>query len=217
MIAPQQHQGVAQACYPIGHDAHILSDIYQTNAALACYCSPADWALSNAAKKVANQHSGELLRYQGSINNELATQVSAVFDAATHGNLITNHTMLMLDMFATLFEPKEIGLRILSCDHAHSPAFHQNQMIVRMASALGGPGEQWITHQDAEFLPMQATDTRHRIQPPKQNVINHFCEGDIAVYKGTNWIDQEVHALITSSPKFEGHDARLCIYIDFLA
>ncbi|MDP5214691.1 DUF1826 domain-containing protein [Pseudoalteromonas tunicata] len=217
MFAPQLNQSFTQACYPIDNHAHILSEIYQTNAALACYCSAANWALSQAAKKFASQQHGEVLRYQGAVNNDLASNIDSIFQTSTHGNLITNHVMLMLDMFVTLFEPKEIGLRIISCDHAHSPAFHQNQMIVRMACALGGTGEQWITHQDAEFLPMQATDTRHRIKQPDPAVINHFCDGDIAVYKGTNWIDHEVHALISASPEFKGHDARLCIYIDFLA
>ncbi|MBE0365554.1 hypothetical protein PULV_b0149 [Pseudoalteromonas ulvae UL12] len=217
MFSPQLTSATHQACYPIDNNAHILSEIYQSNAALACYCCPANWALSQAAKKVATAQTGEILRYQGKVDNDLAKQIDELFQTSTHGNLITNHVMLMLDMFNTLFEPKEIGLRILSCDHAHSPAFHQNQMIVRMASTLGGTGEQWITHQDATFLPMQATDTRHRIKQPEPAVINHFCEGDIAVYKGTNWIDQEVHALISASPEFKGHDPRLCIYIDFLA
>jgi hypothetical protein len=132
MFAPQLNQSFTQACYPIDNHAHILSEIYQTNAALACYCSAANWALSQAAKKFASQQHGEVLRYQGAVNNDLASNIDSIFQTSTHGNLITNHVMLMLDMFVTLFEPKEIGLRIISCDHAHSPAFHQNQMIVRM-------------------------------------------------------------------------------------
>ena len=217
MIARHSTHKTSTTIYPISDSANILSEIYQVNASLACYCSPANWALSQAAKKFASQKHGEILRYQGAVNNDLSEHISAIFQTSTHGNLITNHAMLMLDMFVTLFEPKEIGIRILSCDHAHSPAFHQNQMSARMTSTIGGTGERWITHEDAEFLPMQPNDTRHQIKQPNQSIINHFCDGDIAVYKGSQWIDHEVHALITASPEFKGHDARLCIYIDFLA
>ncbi|NNG41517.1 DUF1826 domain-containing protein [Pseudoalteromonas sp. NEC-BIFX-2020_002] len=202
--------------YSIDTQANVLSQIYNLNTVLACYCCKSSWALSTAAKKYAQHSQGELIRYQGGINPKLYTEVEQLFNKAAHGDLISAHIKQMLSMFEVLFEPKEIGIRVISCDHAISPAFHKNTMITRMASSVGGTGEQWIEHSNATFLPLVGGQLTHQIKPPEDHVINHFCDGDIAIYKGTNWLAQEHNALITSSPAFINQDPRICIYIDYI-
>ena len=202
--------------YSIAQDAQVLGNIYDHNHALSCFCNPANWALSRAAKSIANKTPGELLRFQGEIGTELQQLIQETFSSMPHADMITDYVEMMLDMFELLFEPKEIGIRILSSDHSHSPAFHQNRMIARMACTLGGAGERWITHQDAIFHPLEKNQFVREITPASPNVISHFCDGDIALYKGINWQDHEEHALITASPEFSGNDARLSIYIDLL-
>jgi hypothetical protein len=135
----------------------------------------------------------------------------------SHGNLIAEHVELMLTLFNALFEPKEVGLRVLCCKEAHSPAFHENKMITRMTSSLGGTGERWIEREHAQYYPLEKGQISAQLKAPHTNDINHLCDGDIAIYKGTNWLEHEHSALISASPEFNKTDAKLCIYIDFLS
>ncbi|KAF7773900.1 hypothetical protein PCIT_a0243 [Pseudoalteromonas citrea] len=202
--------------YVIDDKASVLGEIYKVDTSLACYCQPAPWALSRAAHSFAKQQDGEVLKYQGKIDPELTTILKDIFCHRSHGNLIVNHIELMLTMFDALFEPKEIGLRVISCIEAHSPAFHENKMIARMASSLGGSGERWIEREHAQYYPLEKGQISAQLKAPLTNAINSLCDGDIAVYKGTNWLDHEHSALISASPQFNDTDAKLCIYIDFL-
>ena len=204
------------AVYLISQEANILGEIYQPNIALSCFCSPASWALSNAARLFCAKQQGELLRFQGAIDEALFSEVDTLFKDAPHGDLIINHILLMLDMFDALFEPGRIGIRILSCDYPRSPLFHHNKTVVRMTSSLGGSGERWLTQQDAVIHPLEKDQITAKISPISENRINHFYDGDIALYKGTHWQDHEELALITSSPSFLESESRLCVYIDLL-
>lgn len=216
MTVTQPRSPATSSQYSISENANVLSQIYQPNTSLACFCQKASWALSQAAKKYASHSQGELLRFQGKISNELKNDIDQLCEHQTHGNLLSDHIKLMVDMFDTLFEPNEVGIRILSCHHQHSPAFHQSKMLCRMCSTLGGSGERWLTQQDAHFHPLVASQTTHQITSKSAQRINHFCDGDIAIYKGTHWLDHEQHALINASPNFDDQPAKICIYIDLL-
>ena len=202
--------------YRISHDANVLGDIYSESVSLSCFCCPESWALSNAARAFSSKHHGDIIRFQGPIDSALFEQIENLFKTQTHGDLVKNHIVLMLNMFHSLFEPNEVGFRVQSCDYAKSPAFHVNKMIARMTSTLGGQGEQWLTKADAYFHPLKKHQLAHQITPKSNNVINYFCGGDIALFKGTNWQDHESLALITASPLFESKEPRLCIDIDYI-
>ena len=202
--------------YLIDDTANVLGEIYKDDTSLVCYCQRAPWALSRAAHSFAKNQDGEVLKYQGKIDPELTTILKDIFFHSAHGNLVVNHIELMLTMFYALFEPKEIGLRVISCKEAHSPAFHENKMVARMTSSLGGSGERWIERKYAQYYPLEKGQISAQLKAPHTNYINSLCDGDIAIYKGTNWLDHEHSALISASPEFIEGDAKLCTYIDFL-
>ncbi|MBQ4845939.1 DUF1826 domain-containing protein [Pseudoalteromonas sp. MMG005] len=203
--------------YIIDSNASVLPHIYNSETSLVCYCQPASWALSRAAQSFVTRHPDDRFTYQGEISPKLIQQLSSKFTPSPHGNLILGHIELMLEMFNTLLQPEEIGLRVIACQHAHSPAFHENRMIARMTSSLGGSGEQWIERQDAQYFPLQKNQTTAQIKPPQAHTINSLCDGDIAIYKGTSWLEHEHNALISASPTFNDKDAKLCVYIDFIS
>ena len=96
----------------VSQSPSILSTIYNPNVSLACYCNPANWALSNASKQFSKKQSGNSLQLQGAFDDKMIKAVSNFFSGTSHASLIEKHISLMLDMFISLFEPKEIGLRI---------------------------------------------------------------------------------------------------------
>ncbi|KZN36696.1 hypothetical protein N474_17355 [Pseudoalteromonas luteoviolacea CPMOR-2] len=203
--------------YLIDDVAGVFSNIYDSNTSLTCYCSPSSWAATQAAQSYVKKAHEEGFQYQGSISEELLKEIEAIFKDTSHGDLLYNHVALMVEMFQALFEPKEIGLRILPCMHSLSPAFHEQKGIVKMVSTIGGSGERWVERQFVKFAPLE----RHQISPtilqPKENDVNTLCDGDIALFKGKDWLDQEHNAVITASPAFGEQCAKLCVYIDYLS
>ncbi|MDK1288028.1 DUF1826 domain-containing protein [Pseudoalteromonas umbrosa] len=207
---------VTSTKYLIDDSASILSKIYEPDTALTCFCSPANWAKSNAAIHYVKKASDNFFQYQGVIENELFEQVKSLFSSTTHGDLLFEHIELMLLMFQELFEPKEIGLRILPCTYSLSPAFHFQNGIVKMMSTLGGSGERWVEKEFVKYHPLEKNQLAPAIKEPRECDINTLCNGDIALVKGKNWEDQEHNAVVCSSPVFDINESKLCIYIDYL-
>lgn len=200
----------------INNHATVLSQIYDADTAISCYCNPCGWALSNAAQLFAKQNLGDVLRYQGSIDDDLYNNIEQLLRGAPHASLIFDHIKTMLEMFEALLEPEEIGLRILACDYARSPNFHQPHTVVRMMSTLGGEGERWIEPGYITYLPLEHGQLTPQIKDPEPHHINALCNGDIALIKGLNWLEQEHNTLYFSSPEFHTQQAKLCVYIDYL-
>ncbi|ESP93443.1 DUF1826 domain-containing protein [Pseudoalteromonas luteoviolacea] len=203
--------------YLIDESASVLSEIYDPNTALACYCTPSTWAKSRAAVHYVKKSPDHPFQYQGEISEELSEQVKNLFVDTAHGDLLIEHIELMLRMFDALLEPKEIGLRILPCTYAMSPAFHSQNGIVRMLSTLGGSGERWLEHGFVEYYPLEKGQFTPAVKEPKECNVNTLCDGDIALVKGKNWLDQEHNAVVCSSPLFDNDTAKLCVYIDYIS
>ena len=198
------------------NSAHVLSNIYHQDVALTCFSNKASWATSQAAKLFSRENIGTLIHYQGPIDQSLMVKIAEKFDGKTHASLLLGHIELMLDMFSTLFEPEEIGIRILACNEARSPDFHRPKNIVRMVSTLGGTGEQWVSPEHIKFMPLKPRQLSPAIQQPDQKYIHELQNGDIALMKGTQWQEHEDSAITCASPLFLSQENKLCIYIDLI-
>ncbi|KZN64424.1 DUF1826 domain-containing protein [Pseudoalteromonas luteoviolacea] len=203
--------------YLIDDVAGVLSNIYDLDTSLACYCSPSSWAMTQAAQSYVKKASYEGFQYQGAISEELLKEVELLFKNTTHGDLIYQHISLMCEMFQALLEPKEIGLRVLPCTQGLSPAFHEQKGVVKMVSTLGGSGERWVEKQFIKYAPLEKNQISPTIIQPKISDVNSLCDGDIALFKGKDWLEQEHNAVITASPSFSAQCAKICIYIDYLS
>lgn len=203
--------------YLIEDSASVLSKIYETDTALTCFCCPSSWAKSNAAIHYVKKAQDSHFQYQGAIDRELFDRIRAMFSSTTHGDLLFEHIELMLAMFEELFEPKEIGLRILPSHYSISPAFHFQNGIVKMMSTLGGSGERWLEKDFVQYHLLEKNQLAPAIKQPKACDVNTLCNGDIALVKGKNWVDQEHNAVVCASPTFDNEESKLCIYIDYIS
>ncbi|MCF2855868.1 DUF1826 domain-containing protein [Pseudoalteromonas sp. SMS1] len=202
--------------YLIDDVAGVFSNIYDPYTALTCYCAPSSWATTQAAQSYVKKANEAGFQYQGPINEALLEEVERLFKSTSHGDLLYQHVALMLDMFQALVEPNEIGLRVLPCFYSLSPAFHEQKGILKMVSTLGGSGERWVEKQFIKYAPLEKNQISPTILQPNEQDVNTLCDGDIALFKGKDWLEQEHNAVITASPIFSEHCTKICIYIDYL-
>ena len=215
--APLEYSELNQtASCQISASADVLSNIYNKEVTLTCFSKKSSWAISHAAQLFAKQNLGTVIQYQGEINKDLFEEILFKLEGSTHASLLAQHIELMLEMFEVLFEPKEIGLRLIACDTSLSPHFHQPQNLVRMTSTLGGLGERWIAPDEVKFLPLAPNQLKPEIKAPLPHHISQLQDGDIALMKGAQWVDHEKSVITCASPAFCNNEFKLCIYIDFI-
>ena len=215
--APLEYSGLNQtASCQTSPSANVLSNIYNKEVTLTCFSNKSSWAVTHAAQLFAKQNLGTVMQYQGEINQDLFDEIQFKLDGSTHASLLVQHIELMLEMFEVLFEPKEIGLRLIACDTSLSPHFHQPQNLVRMASTLGGLGERWVAPDEVKFLPLEPNQLKPAVKAPLPHHISQLQDGEIALMKGTQWIDHEESAITCASPTFSKNESKLCVYIDFI-
>ncbi|WP_119394754.1 DUF1826 domain-containing protein [Salinibius halmophilus] len=100
---------------------------------------------------------------------------------------------LLADMYSSLFELENIGVRLQPLERAMCPKFHCDRVPVRLITTYGGPG--------TEFM--------H--QPVKQ-----IHSGDVALLKGTAWEGNEENGVIHRSPAVANDEFRLVLTLDFV-
>lgn len=127
---------------------------------------------------------------------------------------------LLVDMFCTLFDLKEAGLRLTSLDRAMCPKFHTDKVPCRLVTTFTGATTQWLSNSviDRSKLGEGSKDL-----PDEQsgllkstNDIRQLSVGDVALLKGEAWFENEDGGLVHRSPSITNAAQRLLLTLDFI-
>jgi hypothetical protein len=127
---------------------------------------------------------------------------------------------LLVDMFCTLFELKQAGLRLTLLDSAMCPKFHVDKVPCRLVTTLSGVATQWLPHDCIDRTKLGAGDqglpdeTSGVMQHPSN--IQHLSVGDVALLKGEGWYNNENCGLVHRSPAVASNEKRLLLTLDFI-
>lgn len=110
----------------------------------------------------------------------------------------------VLDMFTCLFDAKILGLRINTLEHAMCPRFHTDNVGIRLITTYYGLATEWLPHQLADRSALGAAfasqiNTVGAITDHESN-IQQLSTGDVALFKGELWGDNEGRGIIHRSP-----------------
>lgn len=136
-----------------------------------------------------------------------------------------NHEMcqqitLLVDMFCTLFEQKQVGLRLTTLDRAMCPKFHVDKIPCRLVTTFVGRATQWLENNAVDRTKLGANG--HGMTDEKSGVfqhteqINQLLAGDIALLKGENWFNNKGGGLVHRSPALQANEKRLLVTLDFV-
>jgi len=127
---------------------------------------------------------------------------------------------LFVDMFCTLFNLEQVGLRLISLDRPMCPKFHVDKVPCRLVSTFSGCTTQWLEHHVVDRSKLGAgslgiPDEQSGIMNDASD-IQQLSVGDVALLKGENWFANEGGGLVHRSPEPESGGSRLLFTLDFI-
>lgn len=188
-------------------DIYVLADIYQPDCHMAVF------------QRVLNS------QLTAALNDELhSTKCQAITEKVTpqsckedllnrlpdtgFSELLAQDVTNLVDMFATLFDQKRVGLRLAISDHAMCPNFHVDHIPCRLVTTYSGPASQWL-------------NAEHNLDEVQKNQfdmakVQSLSVADVALLKGEGWQGNEGFGLIHRSPALRSDQKRLILTLDLL-
>mgnify|MGYP000017639531 FL=1 len=200
-------------------DISVLTDIYEEDVNIAVWHN-------QLANDVSN-NIDTLMAEKSHLNMKISvTPNSVVEDLYDHSPQLLNqkplcqYIELLVEMFCTLFELKQVGLRLAKLDNAMCPKFHVDKVPCRLVTTFSGVTTQWLPHECVDRTKLGAGsqnlsgETSGIMQHP--NNIQHLVVGDVALLKGESWYNNESYGLVHRSPVVVNNEQRLLLTLDFL-
>lgn len=133
---------------------------------------------------------------------------------------LCRHVSLLVDMFCTLFDLKNVGLRLTVLEHPMCPKFHVDKIPCRLVTTFIGQGTQWLTNQAVNRTKLGAsshglTDEESGIYQDHKD-IKQLSVGDVALLKGESWFNNTGGGLVHRSPFVGKNERRLLLTLDFM-
>ena len=202
----------------------VLADIYQEELNLSVWRAGLSAQARLDAQALSQLPSSSLqLAFSGSADDlvqQLAQQLLQNLPFLQAGSGLLQRSQQCIRMFADLFEPKTIGLRLELLDRAMCPRFHIDRLAVRMITTFCGPATQWLRNEDVDRTWLgpagagQSDETNGVIRPKAR--IQQLQAGDVALMKGEGWEGNEGRGLVHRSPHVPGAEKRLVLTLDWL-
>lgn len=125
----------------------------------------------------------------------------------------------LVDMFCSLFDLKQAGLRLTALDQAMCPKFHVDKVPCRLITTYCNVATEWLPHQTVNREKLGAgsngeSDHKSGLFKSENNIQRLNC-GDVALLKGENWEGNEDAGLVHRSPVIESGQKRLLLTLDF--
>ena len=203
----------------IGDHASVLTDIYQEEVNLAIWKNE----LSHEIKKNVENIVQELVQLNVMLTSTPSQVVKHLVEFTpdlTKSNAFCEHIALLVDMFCTLFELKQVGLRLMIIDKAMCPKFHVDRVPCRLITTFSGVATEWIPHHKVDRSKLGASssgipdDKSGILQNPED--IQRLITGDIALLKGEGWYNNENCGAVHRSPAISKNEKRLLLSLDFM-
>ena len=133
---------------------------------------------------------------------------------------LCDYIKLLVDMFCTLFEIKNVGLRLAILDQAMCPKFHVDKIPCRLVTTLSGIGTQWLPEDQVDrsklgIGSLGLPDSTSGIMR-NQTSIKNMSVGDVSLLKGEGWYNNENNGAVHRSPALSSNERRLLLTLDFI-
>jgi hypothetical protein len=127
--------------------------------------------------------------------------------------------VLIMEMYACLFELDEVGVRLQVLDRAMCPRFHTDKLGCRLVSTYLGPGTEWLHNRDVDRSKLGAGNMGLSDEESglfsRSECIQQVNSGDIVLLKGDGWYGNDGLGAVHRSPAISGGEKRIIVTMDF--
>ena len=203
-----------------GLQAEVLAGIYQEEINIAIWKRELIPNISHSANFVLTKNPNLKLAVTASPKNisKILEEAIGIEDDAI---ALIIDVKDIVDIFCCLFDVNQVGLRLVSLNHAMCPRFHVDNVPCRLLTTYCGSGTEWLNHDcvNREKLgPLSNGVPDDRSGLFKNNSdIQELCVGEIALLKGESWAGNESAGLVHRSPGLKTNESRLLLSVDFIS
>ena len=214
MIQPKQSQNLSEA----SDDISALTAIYNEDINIAIWQRETQAQLDQYAQAWVKRypaHAPRLLLNVSKADEQLDERLPELDNKSA----FKQDLLLIVDMFACLFDLEEVGLRLSPLTKAMCPRFHVDNIPCRLVTTYGGLGTEWLREENvdrsrlgkgAKGLP----DDQSGILRGNKS-IQQLKTQEIALLKGCGWLGNEDHGLVHRSPSLSADQSRVLLSLDF--
>ncbi len=116
------------------------------------------------------------------------------------------------EMYACLFDPRQIGFRLCVLNKAMCPRFHTDKVPCRLITTYTGKGTEWL---DCTADRPDSPETFNQI-PDSADSVQRLNAGDIALLKGDRWTGIDDSGVLHRSPDPDKDEMRLLLSLDII-
>ena len=202
-----------------GNNLDTLGDIYQEDTNMAIWKRELDNAIQKAANIIIDTNSSLEISRVVSPNDTYA-EIKNALGFSENVSIISKDVANLVGMFCTLFDLKQVGLRLAVLDRAMCPRFHVDRVPCRLLTTYLGVATEWLPHHNADRSRLGIgnqgkPDEESGIMNSDKD-IKYLNQGDVALLKGEAWEGNEGSGLIHRSPTLDSNSRRLLLTIDFI-
>jgi len=196
-----------------------LSAIYGNHVNLAEWCREVSPSVQLYAANMSQQLPGYSMRLvvPGNIKADaLLPHLPRLSDIGETDRLdFASDIGLLCDMYASLFDITEVGLRLSVLNRAMCPRFHVDQVVCRMICTYHGAGTEWLPDTSVDRDKLGPVSSH----PGEQNAadVQQLSEGSVALLKGEQWPGNTGRGVVHRSPAASPGQSRLVATLDPVA
>ena len=195
-----------------GNNLDTLGDIYQEDTNMVIWKRELDNAIQKAANIIIDTN--PLLEISRVVSpDDTYAEINNALGLSENASIISKDVANLVDMFCTLFDLKQVGLRLAVLDRAMCPRFHVDRAPCRLLTTYLGVATEWLPHHNADRSRLGIgnqgkPDEESGIMNSDKD-IKYLNQGDVALLKGEAWEGNEGSGLIHRSPTLDSNSRRL--------
>lgn len=190
----------------------ILADIYQAGVDFTLWQRTLNASLNRDINALLAQH--QRFSFRVVVQAEQVKQSLMELLPTTPAQHFYDDVQMLVTMFADLFEVSAVGMRLELVDKTLCPLFHVDKVCARLVTTYHGAATEWLTE---ENINRQALSQRQHDQVMRDATkIQAANAGDVLLFKGQEWPQQNVAGIVHRSAQATIDARRLLLTLDLV-
>lgn len=190
----------------------VLADIYQPEVMFSVWQRTLSVDLQQEIDSLMAKHNR--FGYRVVIRpDEVAGWLQAQWPSS-HLPLLSADVQRLTTVFADLFDLSHVGFRLELVDRTMCPLFHVDKVMARMVTTYQGAVTQWLNEENVDRHALSERQHDHVVLDETQ--IQTAAKGDVLLFKGQEWPQQQVKGVVHRSPEASHTQRRLLLTLDLV-
>lgn len=207
-------------CAAIGQGLETVESIFDEGTTLVVLQRPPQASIAQYLQSTSMQLRKHEERQRVTVTQDQAHRVFRAFPEGPGLEALVADYRWLLDLFATIADSEELGVRLAVATSRTCPRFHVDQVTLRLICTWQGPATEWLEHRDVNrrSLGSQGSGVLGRGPDPlcDHPRIKQLSTFDVGLMKGEAWLGNAGRGLVHRSPDPAG-EPRVMITLDALS